>query len=167
MDRQFLEHGFGPFFRPDSRLLILGSFPSRKSRENHFFYGHPQNRFWPLAAALFGDAVPRDIPEKKAFLARHGIALYDVIESCSIVGSSDSSIRDVTPADLRPILDGSRIGSRVFANGKTAWRLFEKIQYPLLGIHAACLPSTSPANASFSMDRLLGLWREALNDAGP
>ena len=162
MERQYLEHGFGPFYRPDSRLLILGSFPSVKSREANFFYGHPQNRFWPLLARLCGESVPPDIESKKAFLERNQIALYDVIERCSIIGSSDSSIRDVEPADLRPILDASQIGSHIFTNGGTAYSLYQKYLAPSLGISAVRLPSTSPANAACSADRLFEEWSKLL-----
>ncbi len=164
MERRFLEHGFGPFFREDSGLLILGSFPSVKSRECGFFYGHPQNRFWKILAVICGSPLPVSIEEKRAFLAENRIALYDVIERCSIVGSSDSSIRDVEAADLGPILENSQIGQNIFTNGKTAYRLYEKYQAPLLDIHAAVLPSSSPANAAFSLDRLTEIWRESLQD---
>lgn len=164
MERQRLEHGFGPFYRADSRLLILGSFPSVKSREAQFFYGHPQNRFWPLMARLCGEEKPVTLVEKRAFLTRNGIALYDVIERCSIVGSSDSSIRDVEPADLRPILDGSEIGARIFTNGTTASKLYRRYLLPRLGMEAVPLPSTSPANAACSLDRLTEIWGAALNE---
>ena len=164
-ERQRLTHGFPPFYRPDSRLLILGSFPSVKSREAQFFYGHPQNRFWPVIARLCGEPTPMSVPERAAFLERNRIALYDVIEACSIVGSSDSSIRDVEPAELRPILDGSQVGRRIFVNGKTAARLYEKYLLPSLGIEATCLPSSSPANAVFSLDRLTEVWGQALGTA--
>lgn len=161
-ERVWLEHGFGPFYRPDSRLLILGSFPSVKSREEGFFYGHPQNRFWPLLARLCEEESPRTTGEKKAFLERRGIALYDVIERCSIIGSSDSSIKDVIPADLSPLLRDSRIGSHIFVNGATAARLYQKHLYPKLLVEAMRLPSTSPANAAWSMDRLREAWSEQL-----
>lgn len=161
-DRQILSHGFGPFYRPDSAVLILGSFPSVKSRESSFFYGHPQNRFWPVLAAICGEATPQTLDEKKAFLTHHRIALYDVIERCSIIGSADSSIRDVTPADLRPILDFSQIGEHIFVNGGTAARLYDRYLRPALGISATRLPSTSPANAAFSLERLTALWGEQL-----
>ncbi len=164
-ERQRLTHGFPPFYRPDSRLLILGSFPSVKSRAQAFFYGHPQNRFWPVMARLCGEDTPLTVPERAAFLERNRIALYDVIEACSIVGSSDSSIRDVEPAELRPILDGSQVGRRIFVNGKTAARLYEKYLLPSLGIEATCLPSSSPANAVFSLDRLTEVWGQALGTA--
>ena len=163
MERQILEHGFPPFYRPNSRLLILGSFPSVKSREAQFFYGHPQNRFWPLLARLCGEKKPLTPAEKQDLLIRNQIALYDVIERCSIVGSSDSSIRDVEPADLRPILLGSQIEGRIFVNGATAFRLYRKYLLPSLGIEAVQLPSTSPANAACSLEMLTARWGEALN----
>ena len=161
-ERQFLEHGFGPFYRSDSRLLILGSFPSVKSREAAFFYGHPQNRFWRILAAVFSDALPVSLEEKSAFLARHQIALYDVIERCSIVGSADNSIADVVPADLRPILTGSRVGENIFTNGSLAYSLYMKHIFPMLGIPAVRLPSSSPANAAWTLQRLTEAWAEAL-----
>lgn len=156
--RQFLIHGFGPFYQPDSRLLILGSFPSAKSREANFFYGHPQNRFWPLLAALCREPVPSSRKEKELLLEKHQIALYDVIESCSIIGSADSSIDDVSVADLRPILSASRIEDRIFTNGAKAQEYYMKYTYPKLGLPAVKLPSTSPANAAFSFERLLAEW---------
>ena len=160
--RVFLTHGFGPFYDKHSRLLILGSFPSVKSREQGFFYGHPRNRFWPLLALLCGETTPQSVEKKKDFLRRHRIALYDVIESCSIVGSSDSSIRDVTPADLRPILAGSRVGTRIFTNGGRASALYAKYLLPTLGIPSVPLPSTSPANAALSLERLEERWGAVL-----
>lgn len=169
-ERQILSHGFGPFYTPESHILILGSFPSVKSREQSFFYGHPRNRFWAVLAELCRDELPQTIAEKKVFLRRRRIALYDVIESCSIVGSADSSIRDVVPADLRPILAGSSVENRIFTNGKTAAALYERWLLPELGIPAVPLPSTSPANAACSLQRLTERWAEALlpflNDDG-
>ena len=162
MDRITLSHGFGPFWRPDSRLLILGSFPSAASREAGFYYGHPRNRFWQVLSLLSGEEAPVTTEEKKAFLARRGIALYDVIFSCSIVGSSDASIRDAVPADLCPILAGSRVWKRIFANGKVAQCCFERFQAPLLGLNCIPLPSTSPANASYSLEKLCAAWREGI-----
>ena len=161
--RQTLEHGFGPFYRADSVVLILGSFPSVKSREAAFFYGHPQNRFWPLLARLCGEETPNTREEKTALLTQYGVALYDVIERCSIIGSADSTIRDVVPADLRPILDGSRVGSRIYVNGGTAARLYDKYLLPALGIAATRLPSTSPANAAWTTERLLEAWGAELS----
>lgn len=163
MERQFLEHGFGPFFRPDSELLILGSFPSVKSREANFFYGHPQNRFWPLLARLTGEDVPDTLEKKYLFLERNHIALYDVIERCSIIGSSDNSIRNVEPANLLPILEGSRICENIYANGSTAFRLYQVYLLQTVGIQAKKLPSTSPANAAYSLDKLEEIWAKTLN----
>ncbi len=158
MERRTLSHSFGPFYRPDSRILILGSFPSVLSREAGFYYAHPRNRFWQVLAALRKESVPGTTGEKEAFLARNGIAVYDVIERCSVAGSSDSSIRDAVPTDLVPILEESMVGDRIFTNGKCADRLYRRFQGPILGIGAVCLPSTSPANAAFGTERLIRIW---------
>ena len=164
MQAQTLDHSaFGPFYRTDSEILILGSFPSVKSREEKFFYGHPQNRFWRVIAAVFGAEAPETIAEKTARLVQHKIALYDVIERCTIVGSSDSSIRDVTAADIRPILQDSKV-DRVFCNGATAHKLYEKYILPVCGVEAEKLPSTSPANAAWSLARLIAAWEEAIKN---
>jgi len=161
--RQYLDHSaFGPFVRPDSRLLILGSFPSPKSREQAFFYGHPQNRFWRVLAALSHEPVPETREEKERFLEKKQIALYDVIESCSIIGAADSTIADVQSADLRPLLECSRIGHSIYVNGGKAFEMYRKYTQPLLGIEAVKLPSTSPANAAFSLERLIDLWGKEL-----
>ena len=155
---QTVTHPIPPFCAEGARLLILGSFPSVKSRESGFFYGHPQNRFWRVLAAVFEDAVPQTAEEKKAFLSAHGIALWDVIASCSIAGSSDSSIRDVTPNDIASLLKAHNIRS-IFTNGKTAHTLYEKHIHPTLGTAAICLPSTSPANAAWSVEKLTEAWK--------
>ncbi|MGI6212049.1 MAG: DNA-deoxyinosine glycosylase [Anaerovoracaceae bacterium] len=160
--RETLSHGFGPFYDPGSRILILGSFPSVKSREQNFYYGHPRNRFWRVLSTLFDARVPETVDEKKAFLTSCHIALYDVIEQCSICGSSDSSIRDVVPADLSPILSGSQVGSRIYTNGARAYELYRKHLYPRNGIEAVKLPSTSPANAAYSLDDLVRIWSEKI-----
>lgn len=154
-------HSFPPFYKSSSKLLILGSFPSVRSREQGFFYGHPQNRFWKMLAAVYGEAVPKDIPEKKALLERHEVALYDVIYACDIVGSSDSSIRNVTPADIGSIIADSQI-SRIILNGKTAERFFRKYQDSSLLEMVSVMPSTSPANAAFSLEKLIEVWGGAL-----
>ena len=151
-------HPFGPLFNAESRVLILGSFPSVKSREMQFFYGHPQNRFWKVTAAVFGEAVPVSVEEKKAFLLRNRIAVWDVIHSCDITGSSDASIRNVVPNDLSVILDAADIRT-VFVNGKTAYRYYRQYTEPQTGRPAVCLPSTSPANAAWSMERLADAWQ--------
>ena len=155
---QMIIHPFPPLYDENSRILILGSFPSVKSREVQFFYGHPQNRFWKVMAAVFEEETPLDISEKKEFLLGNNIALWDVIKSCEIVGSSDSSIKDVTPNDLGPILENSQI-DRIFVNGKTAERYYKKYTEKAIGRDAICLPSTSPANAAWSLDRLIEAWR--------
>ena len=150
-------HTFGPVYSPQSRILILGSFPSVKSREQGFYYGHPQNRFWKLIAALLGESEPHSIEEKKALLLRRHIALWDVIESCSIEGSSDQSIRDVVCNPLQQVTDCSEI-RQVFANGKKAFDLYEKYGKEKTGLPCQKLPSTSPANAAYSMEKLREAW---------
>ena len=148
---------FAPVYDADSRILILGSFPSVKSREQQFFYGHPQNRFWKVIAGLTGHPLPVTIEEKKALLLKNKIAIWDVIAECEIIGSSDSSIRGVVPADLQQILERAQI-RQIYANGATAKKLFEKFQKKSCGRSIIGLPSTSPANASFSLERLLEAW---------
>lgn len=150
-------HPFPPLYDENSKILILGSFPSVKSREQMFFYGHPQNRFWRVVAQVYGVAVPQSIEEKRAFLLARGIALWDVIASCSITGSSDASIKDVCANDLAPILNGARI-ERIFVNGKTAEKYFNQYIKPRQGREAICLPSTSPANAAWSVEKLTEAW---------
>lgn len=154
-------HGFGPVYDEKSRILILGSFPSVKSREEGFFYGHPRNRFWKILASVCNEPEPVTIEEKKQFLLKNGIALYDVIEECEIVGSSDSSIRNVIPADLNPILEVSQI-SAVYTNGRLAGKLYRKYQEPVTGLPCVELPSSSPANAAFSLEKLTGIWQATL-----
>lgn len=154
---QQIIHPFPLFVREDARILILGSFPSVKSREQKFFYGHPQNRFWKVMAGVCGCPVPGTIDEKKAFLAQNHIALWDTIHSCTIMGSSDSSIRDVVPNDLTPILDKADI-REIYCNGGTSYRLYEKYLRQQTGREAVKMPSTSPANAAWSVDRLMQAW---------
>lgn len=154
----FIVHPFPPLYREDSRILILGSFPSVKSREQRFFYGHPQNRFWRVTAAVFEDEVPHSVEEKRAFLFRNKVALCDVIASCEIVGSSDASIKNVTANDLSPILSGAPI-RQIFVNGKTAEKMYSKYTLAVTGRPAVCLPSTSPANAAKSLEDLIEAWK--------
>ena len=158
-----ITHPFGPLFREDSTILILGSFPSVKSREEMFFYGNVRNRFWSVISAVFGEAAPVTTEQKKEFLYRNRIALYDVIEECDILGSSDSSIRNVIPSDISSILEQTEV-TRVFTNGKTAYSLYQKLIYPLTGMNSVYLPSTSPANAAWSMDELITEWRKAITE---
>ena len=151
-------HPIPPLYDESSRVLILGSFPSVKSREAMFFYGHPQNRFWKLMALLFDADVPSTVEEKKRLVLSHGIAMWDTIHSCTITGSSDSSIKDVVPNDLSVILNNSRV-KRIFCNGAASHRLYQKYIYPINNIPAQKLPSTSPANAAWSLDRLAEAWK--------
>ena len=156
-----VEHPFPPVVGPDSRILILGSFPSVRSREEGFFYGHPRNRFWPMLAQIFGEDLPQTIPEKRALILRHGLALWDVIASCDIQGSSDASVQHAQPVNIRAVTDVAPI-VRVICNGALAGKLYAKHLEPLLGIPALVLPSTSPANASYSLDKLCACWLEKI-----
>ena len=160
---QRIQHPFGPLFGPDSRVLILGSFPSVKSREQNFFYGHPQNRFWKVVAALFGQEPPQNIPEKKELILSHGLALWASIASCVITCSANASIREFRPSDLRIILDSAPI-ERIYCNGRKSHEMYEKYILPSLGREAACLPSTSPANAAWSLEKLIAAWSVILPD---
>lgn len=155
-----LTHTFTPVFDENSRILILGTFPSVKSRENQFYYGHPQNRFWKVIAALTDSAVPRTIEEKKRMLLDGRIAIWDVIASCQIEGSSDSSIRNVVPNDIAGLLKKTDIQA-VFCNGAKAYELYVKYCEKACGKQAVKLPSTSPANAAWSLERLTESWQEA------
>lgn len=159
---QHIKHEFPPVYDKNSKILILGSLPSVKSREQGFYYGHPQNRFWKLIAALTDHDVPESIEEKKAMLLEEHIAISDVIAECDIIGSSDSSIRNVIPMNLDEILQNADI-RRIYANGGTARRLFERYQKKSCGREIQGLPSTSPANAAFSLERLKQEWAAALD----
>ena len=148
-DYQRISHGFEPVFDERSRVLVLGSFPSVLSRENRFYYGNPRNRF------------SDDIGAKRSLLLRHGVALWDVIESCEVRGSSDASIRNVVPADVARVTGVAPVRA-VLCNGATAARLYRRWLEPVTGLPAVALPSTSPANAAWSRERLTERWREAL-----
>lgn len=151
-------HPIPPLFDQNSKTLILGSFPSVKSREASFFYGHPQNRFWTVVAEIFGEEKPQTVEEKKKLILKNNLALWDVIQSCEIEGSADSTINNVTANDLSTILENSKV-DRIFVNGKTAEKYYNKYTYPKTGIKAVCLPSTSPANAAWSIERLAEAWK--------
>lgn len=161
MESKFAIHEFAPVYDINSKILILGTFPSVKSREMHFYYGHPQNRFWKLLARLTQWPVPQTIPEKKELLLRNRIAIWDVIQSCEIAGSSDSSIRNVVPTQLSQILGNSSI-TKIYANGKTAEKLYNRYQASQTGFPVIGLPSTSPANASYSLEKLAEVWAQIL-----
>lgn len=153
-----VHHPIPPVFDCRSRILILGSFPSVKSRETMFFYGHPQNRFWKVTAAVFGCSVPQTIEEKRQFLLQNRIAVWDVIASCEITGSSDSSIKNAVPNDLSRILDVSPI-EQIYVNGKTALKYYDRYLRAATGREAICLPSTSPANAAWNLEKLTEAWK--------
>lgn len=157
------EHQFPAVYDENSRLLILGSFPSVASRKINFFYGHPQNRFWRVLSSCFGQPLPKDNDERKALCLRHGVALYDSIESCLIRGSADSTIEDVAPADLKDIFARGKIRRLIF-NGKAAEKYFYAYQQAPAEIEVICLPSTSAANAAWSLPRLLEAWKPFLCD---
>ena len=154
-------HPIPPLFDKNSRVLILGSFPSVKSREAKFFYGHPQNRFWRVLAALTGSPLPHTIAEKTELVLNHHFALWDSIGSCTITGSSDSSIRDIVPNDLSVILDHAPI-ERIFCNGAASLASYRHYIEPLIHRPALLLPSTSPANAAWTLERLIDAWRVIL-----
>ncbi len=156
-----ITHTFEPVFDKHSRIIILGTLPSVKSREQNFYYGHPQNRFWKVLAALTQSDVPQTIQEKQALLLRSHIAVWDVVQECDIIGSSDASIKNVTPTDLKRILAVSDIKA-LFANGKTAAKFYDKFQKNSTGRQIITLPSTSPANAACSLEDLIVKWRAEL-----
>ena len=154
-------HSIEPVFDTESRVLILGTMPSPKSREVQFYYGHPQNRFWRVLAAVLGEELPQSVPEKKAMLLRHRIALWDVLAECEITGASDSSIRNPVANDLSVILDYAPVQA-VFTTGATAWKLYTRLQKPHTGIEAVRLPSTSPANCAVKMEALTEAYKAIL-----
>lgn len=153
-------HDLAPLYDENSQILILGSLPSVKSR-GQFFYNHPQNRFWKVIAAVTQQPVPETFDEKKRLILENGLALWDVIAECDIIGSGDSSIRNVRPNDLTVILDKAQI-RKICVNGSTAGRLYKKYIYPQTGIEAVTLPSTSPANAAWSLENLIASWRQIM-----
>lgn len=157
MEFTHVVHTFEPIFNDKSEILILGSLPSVKSRENQFYYGHPQNRFWKVIAGMFTEQVPVTIAEKKKFLLEHHIAVWDVIASCDIIGSSDSSIKNVVANDMDEILQQADIRS-IFANGDKAYQLFLKYCRKENQPPVYKLPSTSPANAAWNLEKLIAAW---------
>ena len=156
-----INHPIDPFYNKNSKILILGSFPSVKSREQMFFYGHPQNRFWKVISKIFNEELPTTISEKKKLLDKNNIAIWDVIFSCEIMGSSDTSIKNVIPNDISIILKNSNI-EKIFVNGKAAEKFYNLYLKEILKRDAICLPSTSPANAKWSIDKLILEWKKYL-----
>jgi len=158
MDNQRITHPFPPLYHHLSETLILGSFPSVKSRETMFFYGHPQNRFWKVLSIIFQEEFPVTMEDKKKLVLNNKLALWDSIHSCTITGSSDSSVKDVVPNDISGIIKNSKI-NRIFCNGTLSYKMYMKFIFPELGIKAIRLPSTSPANAAYSLERLVLEWK--------
>ena len=156
-----VKHTFEPVYDENSKILILGSFPSVKSREQAFYYGHPQNRFWKVIAKITGQEVPETIEQKKSLLLDQHIAIWDVIDSCEIIGSSDSSIRNVKVNDIQSVLKNSKIQA-IYANGAKAYQLLKKYVTDVEGYPLHQLPSTSPANAAWNLERLCKTWKEIL-----
>lgn len=152
-------HNIPPVYDENSEILILGSFPSVRSRETEFFYGHRQNRFWKVTAAVFESTAPETVEQKKAFLIKNHIALWDVIARCEIEGSADSTIKNAVANDIRIILDKANI-KEIFVNGKTAEKYYNKYIFPNTGRKAVCLPSTSPANAACGYEQLVEKWKK-------
>lgn len=160
-ERSLVTHEFPALFDRDSRVLLLGSIPSPKSREQGFYYGHPQNRFWKVMAQVLGEEVPETIPQKKAMLQKHHVALWDVLESCTIVGASDTSIEDVVPNKISELVKKSKV-TRIFCTGATAHKLYQKYCAADVGMDAVKLPSTSPANCAVSLEKLVAAYRDIL-----
>lgn len=156
--REKVTHEFPAVYDCDSRVLLLGSIPSPKSREVGFYYGHPQNRFWKVLAQVFGEDVPESIPQKKTLLKKYHVALWDVLESCTIVGASDTSIEDVVPNKISELVHASKV-TRVFCTGATAYKLYQKYCANDVGIEAVKLPSTSPANCAMSLEKLVEAYK--------
>lgn len=155
---EIFTHTFEPIFDKNSEILVLGSFPSVKSRENNFYYAHPQNRFWRVVASVYSCPVPKTVEEKKNMLLSNKIAVWDVIKSCEITGSADSTIKSVIPNDLSEILSVADI-KKIYANGKTAQSLYNKYIKKNTGVDIISLPSTSPANAAYSLEKLIKEWK--------
>ena len=162
METATVIHPFEPVWDERSRILILGSFPSVRSRMTEFYYGHPQNRFWPLLARLYGDDVPQTNAERRAFVLRHGIALWDVLASCTIAGADDASIRRPVANDLRPLLETAQIRA-IFTTGTKAHSLYQRYCREQTGMEDMLLPSTSPANCRISQEQLVEAYRIMLD----
>lgn len=161
---QRISHTFDPVYDEHSKILILGSFPSVKSREKQFYYGHPQNRFWKVLSNVLGAELPNTIDEKKQMLLENYVAVWDVIASCSIVGSSDTSIKDVVVNDFTEMLENSQI-EKIYVNGGKAYELYHKYAEKKTGLRTIKLPSTSPANAAWNVERLTKVWKELIYES--
>ena len=160
-ERTHVMHEFPALYDRESRVLLLGSIPSPKSREMAFYYGHPQNRFWKVMAIVLGESVPETIAQKKAMLKKHHVALWDVLDSCTIVGASDTSIEDPVVNNIKELVEKSKI-TRIFCTGATAYNLYQKFCAKEVGIDAVKLPSTSPANCAVSLEKLIEAYKVIL-----
>ena len=156
--RAVVTHSLPPVWDAHSRVLILGTMPSPASRAQGFYYGHPQNRFWRVLAGVFSCKVPQTVEQKKKLVLENRLALWDVIAECEITGSADTSIKNVKPNDIAGIIENTAV-SRIFVNGKTAEKYYIRYIEKTVGQKAVCLPSTSPANAAWSLDRLINAWQ--------
>lgn len=152
-----VKHTFEPVYAGNSKILILGSLPSVKSREEGFYYGHPQNRFWKVLARLLEWDEPDTIEEKKKMLLENKIAIWDVLESCDIIGSSDGSIKNPVAADIPGLLEKTNI-KKIYVNGTTAGKYYKKYIFPITGMEATVLQSTSPLNCRYTMEKLTENW---------
>lgn len=158
MQQRGNQPGFGPLYSQNSAALILGSYPSPKSFAHGFYYGHPQNRFWPLLASLAGWQTPQTIQQKTALVLQNSLALWDSLLSCQITGASDASIKNPVPNEIAALLQKTKVEA-IFCNGAAAHKIYMRYCYPATGLAAVCLPSTSPANAAYSMQRLQQCWQ--------
>ena len=158
-----IEHPLEPIIDEQCEVLILGSFPSVKSRKISFYYGHPQNRFWKVIANIYEEELPKTIDEKKEMLLKHKIAIWDVIKSCDIIGSADNSIKNVVPNNLDIIFKNANI-ENIYVNGNQALNLYNKYLLPIIKIKATLLPSTSPANATYSFEKLCTIWQAKIKN---
>ena len=159
--RMHVTHEFPALYDRESQVLLLGSIPSPKSREMAFYYGHPQNRFWKVMATVLGEEIPETIAQKKAMLKKHHVALWDVLDSCTIVGASDTSIEDPVVNNIKELVKKSNV-TRIFCTGATAHKLYQKLCAKDVGIDAVKLPSTSPANCAVSLEKLVEAYKAIL-----
>ncbi len=158
-----IKHTIEPFYNENSEILILGSMPSVKSRIEGFYYAHPQNRFWKVLSLVYKESIGETILEKKSFLNKHHIALFDVIASCDILGSSDASIKNVKINNISKIIKETHV-KKIYLNGKKASTLYNRYLKDKLNIESICLPSTSPANANYSLLDLVNAY-QVLNNS--
>lgn len=160
--RSMVEHPLAPIYNADTRVLILGTMPSPESRRRGFYYAHPNNRFWPVLAAVLGEAMPQDDAGKREMALRHGVGLWDVLRSCTIDGAADSSIKNPVPNDIAALIEASKVKA-VFATGQQAYRLYTKLCLVNTGVEAVALPSPSPANCACKYETLIAAYSRILD----